>query len=243
MRSKHSTVIHTCMYCGTDFTARDGRPRKYCSRACYHTADRGVHRQGGPIKHGLHKSAEYRIWGGIKRRCLNPGCKTYIRYGGRGITICPEWLSFQCFYADMGPRPSPDHSLDRINNDGPYAPWNCRWATRSEQQRNRRDSVMITHNGETLTLYEWAERIGRPSHLIYSRLQGGMTIEDALSPADRTPRGREVTGAKLTDEAVIEIRQRYALGRITMAELGTLYGITEGNVYQIIRRKTWAHLE
>jgi hypothetical protein len=90
-------------------------------------------------KHGLSKTPEYKIWITSKHRCFNAHYKTYSYYGGRGITMCSRWReSFKNFYADMGPRPSNKHSLDRINNDGNYEPDNCRWATHQQQMENRR---------------------------------------------------------------------------------------------------------
>jgi hypothetical protein len=143
------------------------------------------------LKHGMHNTPEYRAWDGMKRRCHNPQDARYHRYGARGIAVYPAWFaSFEAFYNDMGPRPTDLHSLERIDNNGPYAPDNCRWATRSDQARNRRPSRTLTYNGETLPLPTWAERIGISLAALYHRLNRGWTIERALTTP---PRGQAMT--------------------------------------------------
>lgn len=94
------------------------------------------------LKHGMHNTPEYKAWRGMRTRCYNPNDAHYKNYGGRGIEVCEKWrIDFTTFYADMGPRPSEIHSLDRIDVNGNYEPSNCRWATRSEQQKNKRPHV------------------------------------------------------------------------------------------------------
>lgn len=132
--------------------------------------------------HCMTRTPEHRTWAGMKSRCYNQHTHSFSDYGGRGITVCNRWReSFEAFYADMGPRPSPRHSLDRIDNDGNYEPGNCRWATRSEQQTNKRNNHRLELNGECLTIADWSRKLGFPKWLIRQRIvKQGWSVEAAL---------------------------------------------------------------
>jgi len=137
-------------------------------------------------------SAEYHAWQRIKDRCGKPSHHKYKLYGGRGIKVCDRWLvSFLNFWADMGPRPSLKHSIERIDNDGDYSPENCRWATRKEQARNTRRNRWVTFRGERVLLIDLAPRLGIKLPTLYWRLQHGWNQEEActfpLRPGYRPP--------------------------------------------------------
>jgi hypothetical protein len=121
-------------------------------------------------KHGLRNSPEYRCWSAMLVRCRCESNKDYPRYGARGVTVDRRWLSFENFVADMGPRPSPKHSIDRIDVNGGYGPHNCRWATAKEQANNRRNTRSIHHAGRRWTVSELAESSGIPLRALYARL-------------------------------------------------------------------------
>lgn len=131
--------------------------------------------------HGKSKHPAYQIWKHMLSRCLDPRDHSYPNYGGRGITVDPAWMRLARFVEDMGPRPSLDHTLERIDNNGPYAPGNCRWATRTEQALNRRSNRLLTLNGRTLHLSEWADALGVNESTIRSRLTRGWSVERALT--------------------------------------------------------------
>lgn len=135
--------------------------------------------------HGLSNTPEYVAWADMKRRCYDTAFKHYKDYGGRGITVCDTWReSFVAFLADMGIRPGPAYTLDRIDNMGNYEPGNCRWATRREQagnRRHRRCSKMLTFEGETFDMKEWASRTGIPYTAIQQRIRRGWSVERTLT--------------------------------------------------------------
>lgn len=132
-------------------------------------------------KHGARRTPEYRIWSHIKGRCNNSKDAAYSNYGGRGITICGAWSkSFLAFLAHVGERPTPQHSLDRINNDGNYEPGNVRWATKSEQALNTRRVHLVTVGDRTQSVIEWAKELNIKPPTLYSRLYKGWESEKAL---------------------------------------------------------------
>lgn len=132
--------------------------------------------------HGMTSTRLYLAWQNMKARCNNSRTKHYASYGGRGIRVCDRWAySFENFLADMGESPTPMHTLDRIDNNGNYCPENCRWATRSEQQANRRPVRLLTFNGRTQCAAAWARELGAPKGLIYKRLRLGWSVERAVT--------------------------------------------------------------
>ena len=130
--------------------------------------------------HGMSNTRAYRIWSGMRTRCLNAHAHAYDRYGGRGIKVCEEWSDFSQFVRDLG-LPSPDESLDRIDNDGNYEPANCRWATSKTQGRNQRSNRSITVRGVTKLLCEWVEETGLHHATILRRIGLGWTEEEAVT--------------------------------------------------------------
>lgn len=138
-------------------------------------------------KHGWFGTPEYQAWRSMLKRCGNPSDASYQRYGARGITVCDRWReSFQNFIDDMGPKPTAEHSLDRKNNDGPYDPGNCQWATRSQQQSNRCSVRFLEFNGERIPLAHWSKRTGISRSTLLQRINAGWTHERALTtPPDK----------------------------------------------------------
>jgi hypothetical protein len=145
----------------------------------------GAVRRASVTTHNLSYSQEHKAWDYMKRRCYYVKFDKYDRYGGRGIVVCDRWVnSFEAFYADMGPKPSPRHSLDRIDNDGPYSPNNCRWATPHEQATNTCRTRYIEYNGVRKRVAEWAEDVGVTYNYMLQRLKR-MSIEDAVTTPSR----------------------------------------------------------
>jgi hypothetical protein len=195
----HRGWVWRCLCdCGNESLVITTKLRRGTTRSC--GCGRGFH---GPVSeeqrthlreihtvHGRHGTPIYHKWGSMRARCENPQNRGYKDYGGRGIRVCERWQTFENFYADMGD-PPPGMSLERINNDGDYEPSNCRWATMSQQNRNKRGNRLLTDEGRTQCLTAWAEEVGICVPTLHCRLSHGWSVHRALrtplrGKADRT---------------------------------------------------------
>lgn len=139
-------------------------------------------RHGEARVDGAASTPEWRAWSAMISRCEATTWRDYANYGGRGIRVCDRWRgSFEAFIEDMGRRPSPGHSLDRIDVNGNYEPDNCRWATLEQQANNKRNSAFITAFGKTLTVAQWSRETGLTQHVIQTRKTAGWAAERILT--------------------------------------------------------------
>lgn len=164
-----------------------------CSRSHYGHGYCQLHygrwrKHGDPTKvafrrteHGMSHSPEYVVWASMLSRTRYPSHGSFANYGAKGIGVCDRWQEFVHFFADMGPRPSPAHSIERVDNDRGYEPDNCRWATLQEQRRNMRQNRHITVDGVTRIATDWARDFGINPNTFLSRLDHGWEIHRALS--------------------------------------------------------------
>lgn len=140
---------------------------------------------------GLSKTVEYDAWLSMIDRCVNTENKRFEDYGGRGISVCNEWLNdFERFLSDIGKRPSKLYSLDRIDNNLNYCKDNCKWSTAKEQANNRRNNITMTYNNETLNIEQWSEKLNISTTCIRKRIRSGWSIEKILTTTLATNKQR-----------------------------------------------------
>lgn len=142
-----------------------------------------LQREHHPKKHGMSKEKVFTTWCKMRSRCERRSDASFKDYGGRGIRVCNRWRVFKNFFEDMGHPPTPDHTIERINNNGPYSPNNCRWATMDEQRLNTRKTIKITVEGVTKCLAEWS-RIYEINYgtLLYRIMHRGLKPPELFSP-------------------------------------------------------------
>jgi hypothetical protein len=173
--------------CGRIREARGTRLLSRVTKSCgCLAAELSSIRRKQDIKHGdgrnTGKASEYSTWCSLKHRCLNPNNASFHNYGGRGISVHHTWRdSYEQFLTDVGRRPSNKHTLERIDNDGDYAPDNVRWATRLEQAQNTRKVTLVTYQGRTQTASQWAREVGLKATTVNQRIKRGWTPERALT--------------------------------------------------------------
>lgn len=164
--------------CGVRKSIRSNSIRTGAQRSCGCLRRESLRKAG--LRHGGSHTSIYVVWQLMNKRCSNPKDGAWDRYGGRGIRVCERWAtSFENFRADMGERPA-GTSIDRIDNDGFYEPGNCRWATRREQQNNRRNTVRIEYRGETKSLTEWCRQFGTNLSTARKRIRLGWAKSDVF---------------------------------------------------------------
>lgn len=185
--------------------------------------------------HGFCHTKIYKVWLGMRERCLKPKHTSYHRYGGRGITVCTRWDEFINFYTDMGPTYQAGFTLDRINNNGNYTPENCWWSTRRTQANNKSSSRRIIYHGSTHTEMEWARILGIKRPTLQRRLNTGWSMERICREAV-SPHGH----GKLSDDDIHAIRALQ--GRLSQRKVGAKFGIAQSTVSKIWRRQRFKHV-
>jgi len=168
--------------CGTEFKVLGSSLTSGNTKSCGCYARELVSEKSR--KHGMHGTRTYRIWQAMLNRCRNKNVPNYNDYGGRGVTVCDEWLSFENFFEDMG-EPLEDQSIDRIDNNGDYELNNCKWSTMKEQGRNKRNNRIIELNGKSMCLAAWAEELNIDQASLRERLDR-WPKEIALTKPKRT---------------------------------------------------------
>lgn len=159
--------------CGETFSAPGASLRSGNVKGCASCSR--ARRSASATKHGGVGTREYVCYSAMKQRCNDPANKRFARYGGRGITVCARWAdSFTNFLDDMGPQPSPRHSIERLDSDKNYEPGNCVWATKEVQANNRSNNTRIEIEGRVQTLTQWARETGIHRTVISRRLQRGI---------------------------------------------------------------------
>ena len=177
---KNYKYYWTCQCdCGGICTVESYNLKSGITKSC------GCYREDFRKKHNLTRTRLYRIWRNIRSRCNNPNTKNYKRYGGRGITVCDEWLNendFMKFYDWALSNGYQDGlTLDRIDNNGNYEPNNCRWTTMEEQSQNTSKAINITYNNETYSLSKWSRKTGISRSTLYTRYKSGWGVEKMLT--------------------------------------------------------------
>lgn len=185
--------------CGNERTVHVSNMRQGLTQSCGCLRSETMSKIGSARRkhgHAIAETPEYSSWRSMIQRCTNPKSPKFTYWGGRGITVCDEWVSdFEAYLSHVGPRPSPKHSIDRINNNLGYEPGNVRWALPVEQSNNRRSSHVVEIDGQRMTLAEAIRIKGQRSNVVRQRLAFGWSMDRALNEPiiPRSSRGKRRT--------------------------------------------------
>lgn len=206
----HQRMVKVSCECGTVKVILENEVKNGYTKSCgclrrettsKSTRTHGATRQGN-------MPTEYRSWQGMKTRCDNPNQRSYKHYGARGIKVCDRWRDYATFISDMGPKPSPDYTIERMDVNGDYTPTNCCWATRTTQARNKRNNRFVEFRGRKMSMAQLAEETGRSYDSIKDRLNRGLTPEQAVT----IPITPGVPTHKVTPVITVTAQQQLALG-------------------------------
>ena len=233
---KHGMAQFFCKCdCGNECLAISSSLRRGMKKSCGCLQKNPEHLKH-EIKHGMARKGkvipEWNIWSTMKQRCFNPNNGSYANYGARGIKVCDRWLnSFENFYTDMGPRPSSHHTVERKDNNGNYEPDNCVWDTRTIQANNTRKNHLITFNGKTQTLAQWARELELPISNIAARVQMKWSPEKIFSTPIRYVKNPRVP---ITDFHIERVRE--LSGTMGSRAIAEEVGIGRASVIRIQKR-------
>jgi hypothetical protein len=178
-----NTMWHCVCDCGKEKTINGYSLVRGSTKSCG-CIQREIMRQLKTTHGGSHRgkhTPEYKTWAGMKKRCYDENNNTFINYGGKGVKMCERWLeSFDNFLADMGRKPSPKHSIDRLDSSGDYSPENCRWATQQQQANNKSSNRVISYKGQSKTIAQWSRVLNMKYAALYGRFERGWSVERAL---------------------------------------------------------------
>lgn len=180
--NKHKRAVWRCLCdCGTERSVTSNNLRGGITSSC------GCLRLDAITTHGMSGAPGYGSWKAMLNRCTNPDSKDWPRYGGKGIEC--RFEGFEHFLSVIGPKPSSEYTVDRYpNQKGHYEPGNVRWATHEQQQRNKRNNRMVTHEGRTQCMAAWEQELGLPPGIVSKRLSHGWSVDRALTEPSRSQR-------------------------------------------------------
>ncbi|MBE7128090.1 hypothetical protein [Bacillus mycoides] len=243
---KRRFVLVKCTLCDKELEMRKDVFKKSKSCGCIRKIT-GPQNSSFKTTHGLTDSPLYSKWSNMKERCYRPENKRYDRYGARGITIYAEWkdnfISFYNWCMDNGYKEG--LQLDRIDNDGNYEPGNCRFVTPKQNSRNRSSNIIVSYNGEVMSLVEAAEKIGIPMKTLnrrYHRGDRGDILFRVIGKKVKLNLGEENPTSKITSEQAKEIKILLNKG-IKQIEIAKMFDVSKYLISDIKRGKTWNHVK